>query len=142
MNKKLGIIGIVVILICVGLSGCNKPEDKKEATHKPIGIVIEAIAQVVNSTGKPLEGVSVTFEFSVYGTLENTLVRTTDSTGWTSFAVHSTSIPEVIQFATCNIYLTENKNIREYLIKYYLDIKDKTVNNVYYWSISSRLVKE
>ena len=142
MNKNLLTFGIFFILISVGLSGCEKSKDKEESTDKPISIVIEAVAQVVNSTGEPLEGVSVTFEFSVYGNLENTLIRTTDSTGWTSFAVHSTSIPEVQQFATCIIYLTENKNIREHHTIYYLDIKDKTVNNVYYKSISARLEKE
>lgn len=33
MNKKLLIVGIAVLLICVGLSGCNEQVNKEEAPH-------------------------------------------------------------------------------------------------------------
>ena len=38
MNKKIIVVGIILILICVGLSGCNDNLSKKYDTNKFIGI--------------------------------------------------------------------------------------------------------
>lgn len=38
MNKKIIVVGIIFIFICVGLSGCNDNLSKKDDTNKFIGI--------------------------------------------------------------------------------------------------------
>lgn len=140
MNKKLGAIGIVVILLCIGLCGCDESEDKEESTNQPISIVIEAVAQVVNNTGEPVAAAFVTFDFYVNAKKQITLVRTTDSTGWTSFAVADLEIP-FSGYVGCNMYLTNEYTQLYYHRVYHKDAQDKLVNGVYYWSISEIIVQ-
>lgn len=137
MNKNLVTIGIFVILICVSFCGCETKKDEEELS---IYTVIEAVAQVVNSTDQPVEGVSVTFEFGVNGNVQKSLVRSTDSSGWTAFAVESVDIPE-LGYGNCDVYLKEDYGIKEEHAVSYNDIKYKTVDDTYYWSISARLVQ-
>ena len=63
MKKQLVIIGITVLLICVGLSGCNEPqkwEEEKESYNYVI-ISIYYGAYVHDSDGLPRENVDVLF---------------------------------------------------------------------------------
>jgi hypothetical protein len=145
MEKKLISIIVVVIFICVGLSGCNEyfenyGEKDKATPELPIFVIIEANAHVGNSSGEPAIGASVSFEIAVNGIVEDTLVRTTDSTGWTSFAVNTVNIPDN-GFASCNVYLTNNSSIREDHSLEHSYAKDRLVDDLYYWSISARLVQ-
>jgi hypothetical protein len=48
---------------------------------------------------------SVTFDFDVNGEKHSTLIRTTDSTGWTPFTVADLEIP-FGGGVGCNMYLT------------------------------------
>ena len=61
MNKNLIIIGIAILLVCVGLSGCN--EEKEDSDKESVSIVWEGCARVVNSSGEPQEGIVVEFYF-------------------------------------------------------------------------------
>ena len=141
MNKNLATIGVVAILICVGLSGCNESTKEEETLFLSINTVIEAIAHVAkNSTGESVTNASVTFEFGVNGKILSTLIRTTDSTGWTSFAVANVLIPEEGE-AFCKIYLTNGGSpVDFYKLDYYY-AKKRLVNDGYYWSLSARLVQ-
>lgn len=48
---------------------------------------------MVNSIGAPVADASVTFDFDVNGKKQSTLVQTTESAGWTPFAVADIEIP-------------------------------------------------
>ena len=122
------------------LCGCDESSDE-DTTDPSLYTVIEAIAQVVNSTGQPVEGESVTIEFQAHGAQQHSFVKTTDSTGWSGFASEAVNIPEQ-GWATCKVYLTNNDAIREFHVVYHSEAKNKAVDGVYYWSISARLVKE
>jgi len=101
---------------------------------------MEAICQVVNSTGDPVEGVSVSFYLG-YDDLSTKVVHhTNDSTGCTGFAVESVSIKKE-GFAFCSVYLTDDDSVHENHYAEYSEVESKTVDNTYYWSISDILVK-
>jgi hypothetical protein len=141
MNKKFIATGLIIILICVGLSGCNE-ESKEDVSKslKSVTVILEAIAQVVNSSGEPVENVSVTFVVEVNGAIHSSLVRTTDSTGWTSFAVADFLLP-LKGTAVLTVGITETLIINKYSLDYQYTSTNK-VNNAYYWSISARIVEE
>jgi hypothetical protein len=149
MNKKLAVIGIVAILFCVGLSGCNESEDeidpsmsneKEDNDEETISVIMEAVAQVVDSNGNPVEGANVSFDFG-YNDLTTKLTHhKTDSTGWTGFAVESVSIKQD-ESAFCVVFLTDKNAIYERHRVLYSEIEGKTINDAYYWSISDILVK-
>jgi len=93
MKKQLILVGIAVLLISVGLSGCNESNDEETDTPTQY-TVIEALAQVINSTGYPIEGESVTFKFQILGEVTESYIRTTDSIGWTSYVIEDGQIPK------------------------------------------------
>lgn len=66
--------------------------------------------------------------------------HTTDSTGWTGFAVKSVSIMKE-GLAFCSVYLTDDYAVHENHYVQYSEIEHKTIDGSYYWSISDRLVK-
>ena len=104
MNKNFAVVSIVFTLICIGLSGCNESKDGEGNSESSMTVIMEAICQVVNSTGDPVEGVSVSFHLG-YNDLSTKIVHhTTDSTGWTGFAVESVSIKKE-GFAFCSVKL-------------------------------------
>ena len=140
MNKNLVAIGIAFILICVGLSGCDESDDE-EIKEPSIYCVMEAIAQVVNGTKDPQEGVSVSFHFQYEATTIKTVHLTTDSTGWTGFAVASVTL-EDDKSAHCTVYLTDNEAIREFHSIYHSEVKYRDDDGLYYWSISPILVQK
>lgn len=139
MKKNLVSISAVFILICVGLSGCNEL-DEKNNSESPIAVIIEAAAQVVNSTGEPVEGVSVSFMFGHIDLTTKIVHHTTDSTGWTGFAVDSISIKKD-ESAFCSVYLTDNNSVHENREVHYSDVKNKVVDNTYYLSFNAKLVQ-
>ena len=138
MDKKIIGIGIFLILVCVGLSGCEESTDgdTKDTSQYT---VIEAIAQVVNSTEQPVKGERVTIEFAVNGAITHSAVKFTDNTGWSGFVSESVRIPDA-GLATVNIYLTDNEHITKMHLVHHLDAKNKAIDGVFYWSISERLV--
>jgi len=141
MNKKFLSIAIIVILICVCLSGCNESDDEKDNSKSSITVIFEAIAQVVNSTGDPLGGVSVRFDLGHEDLSTKVVDHITDSTGWTGFAVESISIKEG-ESAFCVVSLLDNDAVYEKHRVLYSEVESKTVDGSYYNSISARLVQE
>ena len=140
MNKKLGTIGLVFIFICVGLSGCDEFEEDDSNASGSIPVTVEAIAQVVNKSGEPVENVSVCFSVGLDGDYYTTIVRVTDSTGWTPFAVSSFTLPLNGEGAvTVGI---QGTFIMELYSLEYEHANANKVNNAYYWSISCRLVQD
>ena len=121
------------------LSGCE--EGTEDATDMSVFTMIEALAQVINGTGEPVAGASVTFDFRITGNKKNTIVRTTDSTGWTDFAVESLKIPDQ-GYGYCDVYLTNDNSIREEYSQSADLARYAIVNEVSYWSISARLVQD
>lgn len=139
MNKKIVTICIFIILLCVGLSGCNETQEELKSFQNSVTVIMEAIAQVVNSSGEPVFNVSVTFDVDINGKIHSSLVRTTDSTGWTSFAVVEFLIP-LNEIASLTVYIPETGIIEKYSVSH-KQAKENQVNNVYYWSLSARLVQ-
>ena len=140
MNKTVLTLGIVVILIFVSLSGCEESKEDDSTASKSIPVTVEAIAQVVNKSGEPVENVSVSFSVGLDGDYYTTIVRITDSTGWTPFAVSSFSLPLNGEGAL-TVGITGTFTMELYSLDYKHANANK-VNNAYYWSISCRLVQD
>ena len=141
LNKKLVTIGIVAILFCVVCSGCtNESRQDLDTAVKSVSVIMEAIAQVVNGSGEPVENVSVTFDVAIGGNIHSSIVRTTDSTGWTPFAVAELLLP-LNEVAVLSVYITgTNTGVRNSVDHKYA--KENQVNNAYYWSYSARIVQD
>lgn len=144
MNKNLVKIGIGVILICVGLTGCDESEDEgdnEEYTNQAISIVIEATAQVINTTTwTPVPDFSVSFDFRVNGNSLGIEVRTTDSTGYTPYVTGSLQLPYQ-GTAVVDAFPTSGGQLESYTLTY-SEAKANLVDNVYIWSVNPILYME
>ena len=144
MNKKLVTIGIVVLLICVGLSGCDESEDegdKEESTDQAISVNIEATAQVINTTTwKPVPDFSVDFNIIVNNYILATDVRITDSTGYTPWVTGSVQLP--YQGTLVVEVFPTNGGTGEIYTLTYSEAKANLVDKMYIWSLSPMLYVE
>ncbi len=95
---------------------------------------------MVNSSEEPLENISVTFVVDINGDIHSSLIRTTDSTGWTSFVVLDFLLP-LNEVASVSVFITGTQSGKKYSVDHKY-AKENQVNNAYYWSISARIVQD
>jgi len=89
MKKQLVTIGIVVLLLAVGLSGCEELDTMFEESSTKIEVTVKASAQVRERNGTSMRpGVNrqVRFDISKTGGDSFTLYRTTNEQGYTDVA--------------------------------------------------------